>query len=202
MDKLDKKINILWEQKSQAPSNIWGVETGSTDTKLDRKVDGGLFGGTMMFNRSVGPFAQLILLILLCYIVVTSFWSEYTMAVFIFVFLVFVFSAYRFFIRELKYYQLAKNTTYQITKEEILIKYAFLGFKKILRIDLNEISNLHEVEYQFEDVVKGSIWIYHTSDVRAYDVVKKERTNLPRIQMVQNHKEALRLLRSLVDLDS
>lgn len=202
MSTLDKDIDILWEQKSNAPVNFWGITSGSSETQLDRKVDGGLFGGTMMFNRAVGPLAQLVLLVLLCYVIVSTFWEEYTLAVSAFVFLVFVFAAYRFFIRELKYYQLAKNTIYQITKDEIRIKYTFLGFKKNVHIDLAEISNLHEVEFEFDDGAKGSIWIYHASDVKAYDVVKKERTVLPRIQMVRNHKEALSLLRSLVDIDS
>ncbi len=202
MATLDKDINILWEQKSNAPLNFWGITSGSSDSKLDRKVDGGLFGGTMMFNRAVGPLAQLVLLVLLCYIIIYTFWTDYTLAVSIFVFVVFIFAAYKFFIRELKYYQLAKNTRYQITKDEILIKYAFLGFKKTVRIDLKEISNLHEVEFQYDDGIKGSILIYHASDVRAYDVVKKERTVLPRIQMVKNHKEALSILRSLVTIDA
>lgn len=196
MESLDKDINILWEQKSSAPLNIWGLDTGST--KLDRKVDGGIFGGLSMFSGNVGPLGQLLILILLGYISVTIFWAKAPLLTFLFVCFIASYALYRFFIREYKYYQLAKNTVYQITKDEIRINYSFLGFKKKVTILFNEISHLHEIEYDYEGVTKGSIWIYHDSDVKAYDVVKRERTVLPMIQMVQNHKEGLRLLTSLV----
>ena len=196
MESLDKDINILWEQKSNAPLNFWGLDVGSP--KLTRKVDGGLFGGLSMFNGNVGPLGQLLILILLGYISVTIFWDRAPMLTFLFVSFIASYALYRFFIREYKYYQLAKNTIYQITKDEIRIKYSFLGFKKTVTIPFKEISHLHEVEYDYEGVIKGSIWIYHESDVKAYDVVKRERTVLPMIQMVQNHKKGLSLLRSLI----
>lgn len=192
-----KNNNVIWEQKSNAPLNIWGLETGNA--KLDRKVDGGIFsGGFMMFNGPVGPLAQLFMLALLSYFCILFFWDTFPVLTSIFVSFVIVYALYKFFIREIKYYQLAKNTIYQITKDQIWIKYAFLGFKKTVAININEISYLHEVEYEYEGVTKGSIWIYHDSEVKVYDVVKKERSVLPRIQMVQNHKEALALLQSLI----
>ncbi len=105
---------------------------------------------------------------------------------------------YYLVLREVKYFQLAKKTVYQITDEALCINYSFLGFKKILDIKFDDINHLHLVEYEYGDIKKGSIWIYNESDIKAYDIVKKERSNLPRIQMVQNYKEGLGVLRSLV----
>ncbi len=196
MESLDKDINILWEQKSNAPINFWGLDVGGP--KLNRKVDGGLFGGFSMFSGNVGPLGQLLILTLISYISISTFWKVAPMLTFLFICLLASYAIYRFFIREFKYYQLAKNTIYQITKDEILIKYSFLGFKKTVQIPIDEISHLHEIEYDYDGIVKGSIWIYHDSDVKAYDLVKRERTVLPMIQMVQNHKTGLSLLRSLI----
>lgn len=190
------KSEVLWEQKSNAPLNIWGIKTGNT--KLNNTVQGGFLGGEMMYDGHFGPLAQFFIFGLITYLAITFFLSVYPVRTTFFVLLINSYIVYRFFIRELKYYKLAKTTIYQITNKEIIIKYFFFGFKKIVHIDLKEISYLHEVEYQYGLETKGSIWIYHSSDVKVYDIVKKERTVLPRIQMVQNHKEALSLLNKLI----
>lgn len=182
----ETRIEILWQEKSNAPLNIWGLETGNT--KLNRTVAVNFIGGNMMYNGHFGPLAQIFMFGMATYIAITFFWSSYPLHSAIFVLLINSYVLYRFILREVKYYQLAKNTVYLITNEEIIIKYSFLGFTKEVRIKLEEISYLHEVEYQYGKDVMGSIWIYHESDVKAYDIVKKERTVLPRIQMVQNHK--------------
>jgi len=187
---MDTKDTILWEGKAEVPPNFWGLnwEGGRLGFSM---IDG--FGKT----ETVGPLATILwsgILMLIIYACVYSFgpiWRNLSLIAY------FSWLINRYIIREIKYYQLSKNTLYQITNDAINIHQRFLGFNKSIRIPIQDIDTLHLVRYDTDNGVKGSIWIYEKNDIKSIDIQKRERTKIPKMHMISNYKDAFKILQTL-----
>lgn len=105
---------------------------------------------------------------------------------------------YYLFIREIKYYQLAKKTTYEITEDEIIFYHKFSGFKRSKKIPFSNIKLFHLVKFQVGDIEKGSIFIYTKTKVRTYDIGERERNTIPKIERITEYNQVCSTLISLL----
>ena len=105
---------------------------------------------------------------------------------------------YYLFIREIKYYQLAKKTTYEITVDEIIFHHNFLGLKRSKKIPFSNIKLFHLVKFQVGDIKKGSIFIYTKTEVRTYDIGERERNTIPKIERITEYNQVCNTLISLL----
>lgn len=176
-----------WKGKSELKPNVWGlVNEGG-------RITFNFISGTGT-NQGPGYLAMILWSIIIMVIVgiILFFYSEYLSIVYLTIHLSFI--IYWTIIREIKYYQLAKHTTYEIDCDSIMISYNFWGLKKELKIPLKEINQIHLIRYQQGDNKKGSIWIYTINKVKAYHVAKKERSNIARIEMISDYLYVYNLL--------
>jgi len=84
-----------------------------------------------------------------------------------------------FFIREIKYDQMVKNTTYYIIKNDIQIRQRFLGKERITSIGLDQIKQLYLIRFNDKQSESGTINLYTRSKMNAYDLTEKERMEFP-----------------------
>jgi len=179
---------ILWTGKPEVKPNIWGFR----DDKLGLNLsDTAYFGvAPSMFTSFVfGVIALLVGGVLLL---------NFSLALSaIYVIALSCFLIYWFFIRELKYYQLVKSTNYLITAEAVMIKQKFLGREHFVTIDLTQIEHVHVVQFENEYINNGTIYLYTKPDINAYDLVRKERTNLPKLEHIRDFQKVKNILKTL-----
>lgn len=183
---------ILWSGKSELQPNIWGLNYE---------------GGRLSFNfvsgtgMSQGPgYLAIILWSIIGVIlggIILSFYSTLLSISYMVLFSFLVF--YWTIIREIKYYQLCKNTVYQIDEDFVKITYKYLWLKRVIEISNHEIKQVHLVKYQQENGEKASIWIYTEKKVESYFIAKKERSNIARLEMISNYSTVYNLLTKLRD---
>ena len=123
------QAGILWRGKSEVSPNVWGFQ----DDKLGLNIK-----DTAHYGSPPSMFTSFVvgLMILLIGGISISMISIFLCVVFSLI--VSSFLIYWFFIREIKYYQLVKNTEYFITEKKIFIKQKFLGKEKITSIENHE----------------------------------------------------------------
>ena len=182
----------LWSGKTEVEPNIWGMNAVNGQRGFSL-----IGGGGMLKNRdgslmSVFIFGSLLwlggMLALVRYSIVLAILFGLSFGAFL---------VYWLIIREIKYYQVTKNTTYQITEKSIIFSQKFLGKEKITHLPIDQVKLFHLVKYNLEEGQKGTIFIYMNEEITAFDLVEKEQNNLPKIQLVSDFANAFKLLQRL-----
>ncbi|MCH2082721.1 MAG: hypothetical protein MK226_10040 [Saprospiraceae bacterium] len=180
---------ILWEGKPQVKPNIWGFR----NEKLGLDITNASLGGVppSMFTAFVFGLFGLSLGTMLLNSISIVLSSIYFLGLSSFM-------VYWFFIREIKYYQMVKNTIYYITKNDIQIRQRFLGKERITSIGLDQIKQLYLIRFNDKQSESGTINLYTKSKMNAYDLTEKERTHLPKLEHIADFYEVMSLLKKLM----
>lgn len=178
---------IIWTGKTEVEPNFWGLN----------RPNQGL--GISMSSQSSGhnePASPLGALFLLSVVYAPFFMIGFNnrFDLFIFTILYWAVPFYLFFLREIKYYQLAKKTIYEITENEIIFHHNFLSLKRKQIFPFSNIRLFHLVEYHVDGIEKGSIFIYTKTKVKTYDIRDRERNSIPKIEMIREYNEVYKTL--------
>jgi len=187
---MEKKL--IWKAKTEVKPNFWGLNSNVF------RLGFGMVGG-YGYSGNPGPIAALlwgILFIGMSGGIMSIFFPIVIVLLYILAWLGFL--IYWFVIREIKYYQLAKHTSYKLYEDELIIENKYFGKLKETKIPIQEISNIHLVKYEDDEKLKGSIWIYTKEDFRSFDLYKRERNNIPKIELVSDYKSIVASLKRLI----
>jgi len=186
---MNNSNNIIWEERTQLKPNLWGLRSEGSRLRVSL-----LTGTGSSDNDRISPIAailwSLILLPLSSFIV--GFFSLVLMYLWILFYLGGLF--YWLVIREIKYFQMTKSTTYAITDYEVITKSKTFGKNKTFTIPIEDIKKVHIVKYTEEGIETGSIFLYLDYHLDTYNLTKKERSHQFVIERVFNFEEAKELL--------